>query len=224
MPPPPSHPTPTSSHPTPRPPAALAPKAKALRDGTVQTVDAADLVPGDIVIIRLGDIVPADIKVLKEEGSSGKPEDETPLQVGGWVPLCWCWVVGRDLRVGQCLRGGPGWFGWLCCRARRCGSPAWDCLAEQTRSFPRHHTRLPPPFPPPCPRPVLFRSATRPPSPASPCPSRSLAATLPSPVSNGQEERCYWRLCLPAWSAGPRAAHLGRKRCRQSRVPCPTCC
>jgi magnesium-transporting ATPase (P-type) len=31
----------------------------------VQTVDAADLVPGDIVIIRLGDIVPADIKVLK---------------------------------------------------------------------------------------------------------------------------------------------------------------
>ena len=28
-----------------------------------------------------GDIVPADIKILGEEGSSGKPEDETPLQV-----------------------------------------------------------------------------------------------------------------------------------------------
>lgn len=59
---------------------ALAPKAKALRDGQVITVDAADLVPGDIVIIRLGDIVPADIKILGEEGGSGHPEDETPLQ------------------------------------------------------------------------------------------------------------------------------------------------
>ncbi|EFN55631.1 hypothetical protein CHLNCDRAFT_133797 [Chlorella variabilis] len=59
---------------------ALAPKAKALRDGQVQTIDASNLVPGDICIIRLGDIVPADIKILGEEGSSGKPEDETPLQ------------------------------------------------------------------------------------------------------------------------------------------------
>lgn len=64
------------------PPAALAPKAKVLRDGSVQTIEAANLVPGDIVIIRLGDIVPADIKILSEEGSTGKPEDETPLQVG----------------------------------------------------------------------------------------------------------------------------------------------
>ncbi|KAL4418761.1 hypothetical protein ABPG77_005772 [Micractinium sp. CCAP 211/92] len=59
---------------------ALAPKAKVLRDGSVQTIEAANLVPGDIVIIRLGDIVPADIKILSEEGSTGKPEDETPLQ------------------------------------------------------------------------------------------------------------------------------------------------
>lgn len=59
---------------------ALAPKAKCLRDGEVKTIDAQDLVPGDIVIIRLGDIVPADIKILGEEGSSGHPEDETPLQ------------------------------------------------------------------------------------------------------------------------------------------------
>lgn len=47
----------------------------------MKTIDAQDLVPGDIVIIRLGDIVPADIKILGEEGSSGHPEDETPLQV-----------------------------------------------------------------------------------------------------------------------------------------------
>lgn len=55
---------------------ALAPKAKVLRDGTVSTIEAADLVPGDIIIVRLGDIVPADIKILSEgEG------EETPLQV-----------------------------------------------------------------------------------------------------------------------------------------------
>lgn len=58
-----------------------------VRDGEVKTIEASELVPGDVVIIRLGDIVPADIKILAEEGSSGKPEDETPLQVG---PLCAC--------------------------------------------------------------------------------------------------------------------------------------
>ena len=35
-----------------RPRAALAPKAKVLRDGAVSTIEAANLVPGDIVIIR----------------------------------------------------------------------------------------------------------------------------------------------------------------------------
>lgn len=59
---------------------ALAPKAKVLRDGTVQTIEASELVPGDIVIVRLGDIVPADIKILKDESSESQ-EHETPLQV-----------------------------------------------------------------------------------------------------------------------------------------------
>lgn len=56
--------------------AALAPKAKVLRDGKIQTIEAADLVPGDIVIARLGDIVPADIKVIGTED-----EHDQPLQV-----------------------------------------------------------------------------------------------------------------------------------------------
>lgn len=37
------------------------------------TIDAVDLVPGDIIIARLGDIMPADTKILGEH-------DETPLQ------------------------------------------------------------------------------------------------------------------------------------------------
>ena len=38
----------------------LAPNARALRDGTWQEIPARELVPGDIIHIRLGDIVPAD--------------------------------------------------------------------------------------------------------------------------------------------------------------------
>ena len=39
----------------------LAPEATALRDGKWQTVQAATLVPGDVVKVRLGVIVPADL-------------------------------------------------------------------------------------------------------------------------------------------------------------------
>jgi H+-transporting ATPase len=44
---------------------ALARKARALRDGKWAEVDAADLVPGDIVRLRLGDVTPADAKLIE---------------------------------------------------------------------------------------------------------------------------------------------------------------
>lgn len=44
--------------------ARLAPKAKVLRDGTWSEEDAAILVPGDIITIKLGDIIPADSRLL----------------------------------------------------------------------------------------------------------------------------------------------------------------
>ncbi|KAL9227389.1 hypothetical protein vseg_003080 [Gypsophila vaccaria] len=44
--------------------ARLAPKAKILRDGRWNEEDAAMLVPGDIISIKLGDIVPADARLL----------------------------------------------------------------------------------------------------------------------------------------------------------------
>jgi hypothetical protein len=62
--------------------AALAPKARVKRDGKVSSVDASELVPGDIIIIQFGNIVPADIKLLGEEG-----EEDQPLQVrSGFKP------------------------------------------------------------------------------------------------------------------------------------------
>lgn len=42
----------------------LAPTANVLRDGHWSTVPAAQLVPGDVVRVRLGDVVPADIRVF----------------------------------------------------------------------------------------------------------------------------------------------------------------
>ncbi|PQQ08408.1 plasma membrane ATPase 4 [Prunus yedoensis var. nudiflora] len=45
--------------------AGLAPKAKVLRDGKWSEEDAAILVPGDIISIKLGDIVPADARLLE---------------------------------------------------------------------------------------------------------------------------------------------------------------
>ena len=45
--------------------ANLAPRTKVLRDGRWSDEDAAVLVPGDIISIKLGDIVPADARLLQ---------------------------------------------------------------------------------------------------------------------------------------------------------------
>ncbi|TCT42884.1 plasma-membrane proton-efflux P-type ATPase [Martelella mediterranea] len=49
---------------------SLAPQASALRDGVVKTVEAATLVPGDIVKIKLGGIVPADLRLIDGDYAS----------------------------------------------------------------------------------------------------------------------------------------------------------
>lgn len=43
----------------------LAVNARVLRDKNWQTIDAAKLVPGDILLLKLGDIVPADVKIVR---------------------------------------------------------------------------------------------------------------------------------------------------------------
>ncbi|MFA0812527.1 plasma-membrane proton-efflux P-type ATPase [Microbulbifer epialgicus] len=44
--------------------ASMAPQAEVLRDGKFQIVAAADVVPGDIVRIKLGQVVPADVRFI----------------------------------------------------------------------------------------------------------------------------------------------------------------
>jgi H+-transporting ATPase len=43
----------------------LALKSRVLRDGAWQEIDARELVPGDVIRIRLGDIIPADAKLIE---------------------------------------------------------------------------------------------------------------------------------------------------------------
>ena len=47
---------------------ATAPHARVRRDGLVDDVAAADLVPGDIVLLRTGDVVPADVRIVRSAG------------------------------------------------------------------------------------------------------------------------------------------------------------
>jgi H+-transporting ATPase len=43
---------------------ALAPEAKVKRNGEWKVIDAAELVPGDIISIKLGDVIPADGRLV----------------------------------------------------------------------------------------------------------------------------------------------------------------
>ncbi|MCC6065234.1 MAG: cation-translocating P-type ATPase [Thermofilum sp.] len=53
-----------------------APRAKVVRGGAVQQVDARELVPGDIVLLEEGDRVPADLRLIEAEELE---VDESPL-------------------------------------------------------------------------------------------------------------------------------------------------
>ncbi len=46
----------------------LAPRANVLRDGQRRSVDGADLVPGDVVLLESGDKVPADLRLIQARG------------------------------------------------------------------------------------------------------------------------------------------------------------
>ncbi len=46
---------------------ASAPTARVRRDGTAHDIPAAQLVPGDLVLLRVGDIVPADLRITRSE-------------------------------------------------------------------------------------------------------------------------------------------------------------
>ncbi len=64
----------------------MSPQARVLRDGVEQTVDAADLVPGDVVLVEAGTRVPADIRLLEavelKADESSLTGESTPVNKG----------------------------------------------------------------------------------------------------------------------------------------------
>ncbi|KAI9299004.1 H(+)-ATPase [Neoconidiobolus thromboides FSU 785] len=69
----------------------LALKTKCWRNGELVEVDSAELVPGDVIVLRLGDIVPADcrllgISVTGEESDAGLQIDQSAL-TGESLPI-----------------------------------------------------------------------------------------------------------------------------------------
>ncbi len=61
----------------------LAPRSAVLRDGRRIGVDAADLVPGDIVLVEAGDRVPADLRLIEARGLKA----EEAILTGESVPV-----------------------------------------------------------------------------------------------------------------------------------------
>ena len=61
----------------------LAPRSAVLRDGRRISVDAADLVPGDIVLVEAGDRVPADLRLIEARGLKA----EEAILTGESVPV-----------------------------------------------------------------------------------------------------------------------------------------
>ena len=61
----------------------LAPRSAVLRGGARISVDAADLVPGDIVLVEAGDRVPADLRLIEARGLKA----EEAILTGESVPV-----------------------------------------------------------------------------------------------------------------------------------------
>lgn len=84
-----------------------------IRDGTPTSVDVIDLVPGDVVQLRLGDVVPADIRLLEASGlecdesvltGESLPVDKDADPVGAGAPLAeltGCALMGTVVNAGS---------------------------------------------------------------------------------------------------------------------------
>jgi Mg2+-importing ATPase len=83
------------------------------RDGTPTSVDVIDLVPGDVVELRLGQVVPADVRLLETTGLScdestlsgeSAAADKSTEQVAAGTPLAdltGCALMGTVVRTGS---------------------------------------------------------------------------------------------------------------------------
>jgi H+-transporting ATPase len=81
--------------------AQLAPTARVRRSGSWRMMPSRDLVPGDVIRLRIGDIIPADARLIGEESlevdQSALTGESLPVQRGGPDPL----LSGSIVRKGE---------------------------------------------------------------------------------------------------------------------------
>ncbi|CAM4913040.1 unnamed protein product [Rotaria socialis] len=94
--------------------ASLAPEAKVKRNGEWKVIDAADLVPGDIISVKLGDVIPADARLVAAHG--GVSIDQAAL-TGESLPVNK--VAGDEIFSGSTCKQGE---------AEAIGSDLWYAL------------------------------------------------------------------------------------------------
>ena len=104
----------------------LSPRAQVLRDGRRQEVDAADLVPGDIVFIASGDRVPADLRLI--EAKSLRIEEAALTGESLAVEKC-IDPVAPDTPLGD--RASMAWSGTLVTYGQGVGVVAATGLATE---------------------------------------------------------------------------------------------
>lgn len=84
--------------------------ARVLRDGHWQLLPAQELVPGDVVYLRMGDLSPADIRLLEGEvllDQSALTGESLPVEGGPGKPAYAGTVVKRGEATGEVMATGP---------------------------------------------------------------------------------------------------------------------
>lgn len=80
---------------------SLAAKANVKRDNVFKIIDARELVPGDLINIKLGDIVPADVKLMED---GGEMEVDQAALTGESLPITA--YPGDSLKMGSTIKRG----------------------------------------------------------------------------------------------------------------------
>jgi H+-transporting ATPase len=91
--------------------AHLAPRARALRDGAWTTIPARELVPGDVIRLRLGDIIPADARLLEDSplelDQSALTGESLPVTRGAGDSALSGSIVRRGESTAEVVSTGP---------------------------------------------------------------------------------------------------------------------